>query len=139
LAVRGQVEAAPIHRAEEVERSQVELPSAQEVIARRGHRSLNVAAKVIGLIVFFAGVFLLWQVFRWTHALFDTLAQPPTDWGKPAADATQGGPTALDLGMVIGSQVARVLCLFVLGYVASLIASKGIQLFGAAMGSKETE
>jgi hypothetical protein len=147
VAIRGQVEAVPIQRAEEVEdvrlagveRAVVELPAAREVATRRSHRSLTLTAKVIGLVVFFVGIYLLWQVFGKTHTLFDALAKPEPGWAKPAADAAQTGPTALDLGMVIGSQIAQVLCLFVLGYVASLISSKGIQLFGAAMENKEAE
>ncbi len=137
MAMSSQVEAAPMQRAEEAERAVVEFPAARAVTTGRSHRSLNLTAKVIGLVVFFVGIFLLWRVFSMTTSFFDALNQPPVN--KPAADAAQGGPTAMDLGMTLGRQVAQVLCLFVLGYVASLISSKGIQLFGAAAPPKEAE
>lgn len=142
----GQAEAVPVQQwegqspAEALmsDRAVVELPAAREVATPRSHRSLTLAAKVIGLVIFFVGICLLWQVFGRTRALFDALSKPQLGWAKPAADTAQAGLTALDLGMFIGSQIARVLCLFVLGYIASLISSKGIQLFGAAMTDKDT-
>ncbi|MCS6861383.1 MAG: hypothetical protein NZT92_13795 [Abditibacteriales bacterium] len=146
MARRSQAEAVPMQRWEGEapaeppvpDRTGIELSTARGIATRRSHRSLTLAAKVIGLVVFFVGIYLLWQVFRETRALFDTLAQPQPSWTK-AADANSAGPTALDLGMAVGRQITQVLCLFVLGYVASLISGKGIQLFGAAAENKEAE
>lgn len=139
MAIRSQAEAAPIQRAEEAERDVVGFAPAREVATSRSHLSWNLMAKVIGLTVFFVGVYLLWEVFGRTRAMFDTLAQPTEGLSKMATGTTQEGPTALDLGMAVGRRVVQVLCLFVLGYVASLISSKGIQLFGVAMGQRDAD
>lgn len=71
----------------------------------------------VGLVVFFLGIALLIVVFFWTNAL---RALIPTGVGKmdPAL-----------LGVTFGIEVAR---LFVSGLVASWIAGRGAQLYGAA-------
>jgi UPF0716 family protein affecting phage T7 exclusion len=75
-------------------------------------------ARVLGLIGFVAGVALLAVVFAWAFSYL----QAPMQSGKHSNNI---GEEALLLA-------ARVALLFVLGFVASAIAGRGIQLFGAS-------
>ena len=77
-----------------------------------------------GIVVFLAGVVLLILVFVWTFNLFH---------GARAAltDASAGSSSVTLQVAVMGFRVAL---LFVMGYVASLIGSKGLQLYGVCRG-----
>lgn len=75
-------------------------------------------ARVLGLIAFVVGVGLLAAVFVWAFSYLRT----PMQSGK----SNSIGEEALLLA-------ARVVLLFVLGFVASAIAGRGIQLFGASL------
>jgi uncharacterized membrane protein len=73
---------------------------------------------VAGITVFLAGIVLLILVFGWTYNLF--LAAPRTMVGTPLT--------------AIGRIASQIALLFVMGYVASLIGSKGLQLYGVCRG-----
>ncbi|MGC8833962.1 MAG: hypothetical protein ACP5R4_07890 [Armatimonadota bacterium] len=75
-------------------------------------------ARVLGLIAFVVGVGLLAMVFVWAFSYL----RAPMQSGK----SNSIGEEALLLA-------ARVALLFVLGFVASAIAGRGIQLFGASL------
>ncbi|HUT75449.1 MAG TPA: hypothetical protein VM221_11540 [Armatimonadota bacterium] len=75
-----------------------------------------------GFVVFLAGVVLLILVFAWTFSLFQGAGQTVSRASAPAVASVLA---------VMGFKVAL---LFVMGYVASLIGSKGLQLYGVCRG-----
>ena len=80
-------------------------------------------ARVIGLAVFLTGVGLLVLVFVWAN---QSLAAPPMATNEPLNWASLGARLAWGLGRLI-----------VLGFVASAIAGRGVQLYAVA-GRPET-
>ena len=81
-------------------------------------RPLDWPARVIGLAVFLTGVGLLVLVFIWAN---QTLAAPQTAVNQPINWNSLGIRLAWDLGRLI-----------VLGFVASAIAGRGVQLYAVA-------
>ncbi len=77
-----------------------------------------------GISVFLAGVVLLILVFAWTFIQFQ---------GAQAA-ISRGVAGGASMGSVLAIMGFRVALLFVMGYVASLIGSKGLQLYGVCRG-----
>jgi hypothetical protein len=81
-------------------------------------RSTDWQARVVGLTVFLTGVGLLIVVFLWASR---SLAPPavnakePVNWGR--------------MGAQLGWEIGR---LFLLGFVASAIAGRGVQLYAVA-------
>jgi hypothetical protein len=86
-------------------------------------RPVDWPARVIGLAVFLTGVGLLVLVFIWAN---QTLAAPPNAPHEPINWGSMGTRLAWDLGRLI-----------VLGFVASAIAGRGVQLYAVA-GRAET-
>ncbi len=78
-----------------------------------------------GIVVFLAGVVLLVMVFVWTFSLFQA--------AKEIASPASGEPVKSLSGALAGTGI-QVGLLFVMGYVASLIGSKGLQLYGVCRG-----
>lgn len=80
----------------------------------------------LGLFVFLFGIGLMLLVFTWAARLFNEIGV-----GKELL--LRGNPKG---NTVLGEWIARwlvqVVLLFVLGYIASLIAARGIHLFVAA-------
>ena len=81
-------------------------------------RPVDWPARVIGLAVFLTGVGLLVLVFIWAN---QTLAAPRTAPNQPINWGSMGTRLAWDLGRLI-----------VLGFVASTIAGRGVQLYAVA-------
>jgi hypothetical protein len=80
----------------------------------------DVAGKIAGIAMFIGGIVLLSLVFFWSYHMFST-------WGGRQIEK-QGMTSALVGG---GIQLGL---LFVMAYVASLIATKGLQLYGVCRG-----
>lgn len=83
-----------------------------------GMRPVDWPARVIGLLVFLTGVLLLILVFFWAN---ESLAAPATATNAPINWGAMGTRLAWDLGRLI-----------VLGFVASAIAGRGVQLYAVA-------
>ena|SRR5436309_2362963 len=81
-------------------------------------RSVDWPARAIGLAVFLTGVGLLVLVFIWASR---SLAAPEMDTKQPLNWAFLGTRLAWELGR-----------LFLLGYVASAIAGRGVQMYAVA-------
>ncbi len=81
-------------------------------------RSVDWPARAIGLAVFLVGIGLLVLVFIWAN---QTLSAPATVPNQPINWSTMGTRLAWDLGRLI-----------VLGFVASTIAGRGVQLYAVA-------
>lgn len=79
-----------------------------------------------GIIVFLAGVVLLILVFVWTFSLFRD--------AKHTVSLASAHPMNAPLPTVLAGIGFQVALLFVMGYVASLIGSKGLQLYGVCRG-----
>lgn len=93
-------------------------------------------ARAVAIIVFGVGVALLVAVFWWTKDWFDSLAQANQEWmKKPVPPGAE--PGIADYLPAFGAQVLRAGLLFVLGYLASSVATKGAQLFAAASPRRE--
>ena len=93
-------------------------------------------ARMVAIIVFGTGVALLFAVFWWTKDWFDSLAQANQEWlKKPVTPGTE--PGIATYVPAFGAQVLRAGLLFVLGYLASSVATKGAQLFAAASPRRE--
>ena len=82
------------------------------------------AGRLIGAAVFAAGVALLCLVFTWAYQVFVKAA------GYGAGRGGDPGGQA-DVAMFALGTGARILLLVVMGHVASLIATKGIELYRA--------
>jgi hypothetical protein len=81
-------------------------------------RSVDWPARAIGLAVFLTGIGLLVLVFVWASR---SLAAPEMDTKQPLNWAFLGTRLAWELGR-----------LFLLGYVASAIAGRGVQMYAVA-------
>ena len=81
-------------------------------------RSVDWPARAIGLAVFLTGVGLLVLVFIWASR---SLAAPEMDTKQPLNWAFLGTRLAWELGR-----------LFLLGFVASAIAGRGVQMYAVA-------
>jgi hypothetical protein len=87
------------------------------------------AGQVAGLALLALGILLLVAVFVWAYLLFSSLAAALG--GSEAAH-----PGEPSLGALLGAGGLRVGFLFVMGYVSSLLASKGLHLFAISRGVK---
>jgi hypothetical protein len=81
-------------------------------------------ARMVGMVIFLLGLVLLILVFAWAFGMFSALGRSATRQGLELVD--------------VGFAGLRVLLLLVMGYVASLIATKGIQLYGVGRGISTT-
>lgn len=79
-----------------------------------------------GIAVFLAGVVLLILVFGWTYSLFQA--------AKHSVSLTSAKPMQAPITTVLAGVGFQIALLFVMGYVASLIGSKGLQLYGVCRG-----
>ncbi|UCH34992.1 MAG: hypothetical protein JSV65_01160 [Armatimonadota bacterium] len=84
------------------------------------------AGMLAGIVVFLLGVVLLMLVFVWTFALFQD--------AKQTVSLASAKPIDAPLPTVVAGIGFQVALLFVMGYVASLIGSKGLQLYGVCRG-----
>jgi hypothetical protein len=84
------------------------------------------AARGAGLAVFLVGLGLLLAVFGWAYRLF--AAAVPRVSATGGASGLAGG----DLGAEAVRLLVRLGFLFLMAYVASLVATKGIELYHAA-------
>jgi hypothetical protein len=80
----------------------------------------DVAGKIFGIAMFVAGIVLLSLVFAWSYRMFNV-------WGDK--NIAKAGMTE----SLVGGGIQLGL-LFVMAYVASLIATKGLQLYGVCRG-----
>jgi flagellar biosynthesis protein FlhB len=90
------------------------------------------AGRVVGLLVFLAGVAVLFFVFYTAYEMF---MSPVTGLIDTARDAS-GKINMNNLGGVFISTLVKIFLLFIMTYAGSLIASKGIYFFS---GSKDLE
>lgn len=93
----------------------------------------RLAVRWLGLAIFIFGAALLAWVFWQALAGFQNFTRP--DYLSGQLRRVQGdGPTEAVLGgiIVFGSEFLRVLYLLLLGFLASVIAGKGIQFFAAS-------
>ena len=113
-------------------------------------RAVSTAAHLVGLLVFVAGIAMIVLVFFWTYSLFSGVDQQIAQV-KPAPAATPGpaspmtpeatpqtakspkiviasprtGPTLAEVSVAL---LLKLVALFVLGWVASLVAARGAAL-----------
>jgi len=81
---------------------------------------------LVGIVVFLAGVVLLILVFVWTFGLFHE--------AKETVSLSSAQPVRAPLATILTGIGFQVALLFVMGHVASLIGSKGLQLYGVCRG-----
>jgi len=84
------------------------------------HKPDDVAGKVFGIAMFVGGIVLLALVFFWAYHMFGV-------WDKREILKAEMTPALVGGGIQLG-------LLFVMAYVASLIATKGLQLYGVCRG-----
>lgn len=90
-------------------------------------------ARWLGLAIFVFGALLLFWVFLQALHGFQNFTQPDylsSQLRRPQGDAP--GESVLAGVIVFGSEFLRVLYLLLLGFLASVIAGKGIQFFAAS-------
>jgi hypothetical protein len=92
------------------------------------HHPHSLGGKIAGMLVFAIGVGLLLLVFYLAYVFFTGLA---TALGAPASANPAQSPSLLT---VLAKGVLQLGMLFLMGYVGSLIASKGLELFGVSRG-----
>jgi hypothetical protein len=91
------------------------------------------AARWVGLGLFIIGALLLGFVFQQALSGFQAFLQPnylATRFNRPAGASIESTVQAV-VG-VVATEILRVLYLLLLGFLASAIASKGIQFFAAS-------
>lgn len=92
----------------------------------RAKRNSEVVARWMGLLVFLLGIGLMLMVFVWAARLFNEL-------GIGKEMGVQGNPDdRTALWDWLARWLVRVALLFVLGYLASLIAARGANFYLAA-------
>jgi len=84
------------------------------------HKPDDVAGKIFGIVMFVAGIILLALVFFWAYHMFG-------NWDKQALAKADMTPALVGGAIQLG-------LLFVMAYIASLIATKGLQLYGVCRG-----
>ena len=123
------------------------LPAAAE------SRAVGIAAQLVGLLVFLAGIAMVVTVFFWTYTLFSGVDQQiaqvkpaPAVTSGPASPATpeatkapkvviaspRPGPTLSEISVIL---LLKLVALFVLGWTASLVAARGAALATGRRGS----
>ena len=85
----------------------------------------SLGGKIAGMLVFLIGVALLLLVFYLAYTFFTGLAH---------AISHPNPAKAPSLLTVLARGVLQLGMLFVMGYIGSLIASKGLELFGVSRG-----
>jgi hypothetical protein len=103
------------------------------VAALASGRRWRSTARLIGLALFGVGAALLGYVFWQAMNGFQAFSQP--DYFSRRFTSLAGKePVALAIGLVtaFGTEILRVLYLLLLGFLASALASKGIQFFAAS-------
>lgn len=91
-------------------------------MSEQRHRTVwETVGMLAGITAFLAGVVMLVLVFGWAFSLFR---------GARQELSAAAGPVQT----VLGEMGLKVALLFVMGYLASLIASKGLQLYGVCRG-----
>jgi hypothetical protein len=91
------------------------------------HQPHSLGGKVAGMLVFLLGVALLLLVFYLAYTFFTGLVAAI---GGHSSKTSQP-PSVLT---VLGTGIVQLGMLFIMGYVGSLIASKGLELFGVSRG-----
>jgi len=89
----------------------------------------SAAGQVVGLALFALGIFLLATVFVRAYLLFGGFAQALG--GSGIAD-----PGQPSLSAILARGGLQVALLFVMGYLSSLLASRGLHLFAISRGVK---
>jgi hypothetical protein len=90
----------------------------------------------LGLALFVGGILLLGVSFKLAYDMFNEISSASHVWVRtPTNPKTE--PSAAQIGLAIAKVVVQVLLLFTMGFLASLIASKGTQLYGAASHPSE--
>jgi len=89
----------------------------------------SAAGQAVGLVLFGIGIFMLVCVFVWAYVLFDGAA-------RALGEQKVANPQQPSLSQLLGAGGLRVAFLFVMGYVSSLLASKGLHLFAISRGVK---
>ncbi|MES2462648.1 MAG: hypothetical protein V4671_18855 [Armatimonadota bacterium] len=106
--------------------------------AKSQHASVgpdNVTARILGILVFLAGVALIAYVFWSANSLFH---QPPPTvpvaaTAKAASASASAAPSAaLEIGRSLADYLKQLLTLLVMCIAGSLIASKGVQMYFSA-------
>ena len=87
--------------------------------------------RIVGLLVFLAGVGLLAWVFVMANRLFHAPA-PPLPAVPPPNTANPGPSPFLAIGAGFSDLLQRLLLLLLMSVAGSVIASKGVQLYFAA-------
>ena len=91
----------------------------------------DVIGRIIGMLVFLAGVAALGFVFSIAYKLFS--APPETALGLTFKNNPKTDPTAAAIGTQFGALLLRLGYLFLMSIAGSLIANKGINLYFSAL------
>jgi hypothetical protein len=83
-----------------------------------------------GLVVFALGVLMLLGVFGLSYGLFSSVAD------KLAAGENAAVGSLPPVGDFLAANATKLGFLLVMGYISSLIAGKGLSLYGASRGDK---
>ncbi len=108
------------------------------------HR-IDLMSRILGILVFVAGIVMLIMVFMWAHDLVvsidagmlgvEQVSQAPADsaGGEGAVSASPGGNSLVAVGV---SVVLRFIGLLALGWLGAMVASKGAEM---SAGSKPAQ
>jgi len=90
--------------------------------------SRELPGRAAGIIIFALGVILLLLVFVWAYQLFVQAAH------SLSSTTSASGASSPPLGRYLAGSAVRLAFLFVMSYAASLVATKGLQLYGVCRG-----
>lgn len=95
---------------------------------------MDLTAKALGLLLFLVGVALLLVSFRVAFDMFDNMARASHVW---VVAPTRPGkePSGAEIGVGIVVVLLKIALLFAMGFLASLVSTKGISLYSAAAGA----
>lgn len=94
-----------------------------------GRRQPDWLGRIAGIVVFAMGIVLLVMVFVWTNSRFDNMVlhtEEPFDLAK------QGVRLGIDFSVTVAQ-------LFLMGFVAALIAGRGAQMYAAANNAPSSD
>lgn len=93
-------------------------------------------ARVLGLLLFLLGVAMLCVTFQVAYDLFNQLSASSHAWvGSSTNPKTE--PTGTQIGIAFAGVLLKITVLIAMGFLASLISSKGSQMYASAGALRE--
>ncbi len=93
-------------------------------------------ARVLGLLLFLLGVAMLCVTFQVAYDLFNQLSASSHAWVGSSTNP-KSEPTGMQVGIAFAGVLLKITVLIAMGFLASLISSKGSQMYASASARRD--